>query len=285
MKTEKYLVTKKINLKDFSTKCEENLERDEVENKLMPENLKLMEKYQDKLYAESKQGLLIVIQAMDTAGKDGLIRHVMTSFNPQGVYVATFKVPSTVELAHDYLWRVHQFAPRRGGITIFNRSHYEDVIIARVHNLVKNQNLPDRMKSKNIWDERYEQIRNYEKYLNDNGIEVVKFFLHISKEEQKERLLARIDKPEKNWKFSGGDIEERAFWDDYQKAYEKAINETSTKHSRWYIIPSDQKWFSRYLVSEIVVETFKEMNPQFPTLPKEKLAQLQEWKEMLLNEK
>ena len=284
MNTQKYLVNKKIELQDFSTHCEEDLKREDVEKHLMPKNLKLMAKFQDKLYAEGKHGLLIVIQAMDTAGKDGLVRHVMTTFNPQGVYVAPFKVPSSTELSHDYLWRIHQVAPARGGITIFNRSHYEDVIVTRVHNLVEKQNLPDRMKTKEVWDERYEQIRAYEKYLHQNGIEVLKFFLHLSKEEQKERLLSRIDEPKKNWKFSSADIAERGYWDDYQKAYEKAINETSTKDSPWYIIPADQKWFSRYLVSEIIVEKFAELNPQFPILPAEEAAKLQEWKQKLLSE-
>lgn len=209
MNTKKYLVDKKIALEDYATSCSEDLKRDDVEKKLMPENLKRMAKFQEKLYAEGKHGLLIVIQAMDTAGKDGLVRHVMTTFNPQGVYVASFKVPSSTELTHDYLWRIHQVAPARGGITIFNRSHYEDVIVSRVHNLVAKQNLPDEMKTEKIWDERYEQIREYEKYLHQNGIEVLKFFLHLSKEEQQARLLARIDEPKKNWKFSSADIAEQ----------------------------------------------------------------------------
>lgn len=284
MNTKKYLVDKKIALEDYATSCSEDLKRDDVEKKLMPENLKRMAKFQEKLYAEGKHGLLIVIQAMDTAGKDGLVRHVMTTFNPQGVYVASFKVPSSTELTHDYLWRIHQVAPARGGITIFNRSHYEDVIVSRVHNLVAKQNLPDEMKTEKIWDERYEQIREYEKYLHQNGIEVLKFFLHLSKEEQRARLLARIDEPKKNWKFSSADIAERGYWNEYQRTYEKAINETSTKYAPWYIIPADQKWFARYLVSQIIVEKFEALDPKFPVLSAEDAAKLQEWKERLLSE-
>ena len=284
MNTKKYLVDNKIALEDYATSCSEDLKRDDVEKKLMPENLKRMAKFQEKLYAEGKHGLLIVIQAMDTAGKDGLVRHVMTTFNPQGVYVASFKVPSSTELTHDYLWRIHQVAPARGGITIFNRSHYEDVIVSRVHNLVAKQNLPDEMKTEKIWDERYEQIREYEKYLHQNGIEVLKFFLHLSKEEQRARLLARIDEPKKNWKFSSADIAERGYWNEYQRTYEKAINETFTKSAPWYIIPADQKWFARYLVSQIIVEKFEALDPKFPVLSADDAATLQDWKERLLSE-
>ena len=284
MNTKKYLVDKKIALEDYATSCSEDLKRDDVEKRLMPENLKRMAKFQEKLYAEGKHGLLIVIQAMDTAGKDGLVRHVMTTFNPQGVYVASFKVPSSTELTHDYLWRIHQVAPARGGITIFNRSHYEDIIVSRVHNLVAKQNLPDEMKTEKIWDERYEQIREYEKYLHQNGIEVLKFFLHLSKEEQRARLLARIDEPKKNWKFSSADIAERGYWNEYQRTYEKAINETSTKSAPWYTIPADQKWFARYLVSQIIVEKFEALDPKFPVLSADDAAKLQEWKERLLSE-
>lgn len=285
MKTSEYKVDKKIALSECPTKVDEGLDKATVEKKLMPDNLSKMAELQDRLYAEAKHGLLIVFQAMDTAGKDGVIKHVMTSFNPQGMYVASFKVPSSTEAAHDYLWRIHQHVPARGGITIFNRSHYEEVIIAKVHNLVAKQNLPKTMQTNSIWKERYQQINNYEKYLTENGITILKFFLHISKEEQKQRLLARIDKPSKNWKFSGADIEERGYWDDYQLAYQDAINATSTQHAPWYIIPSDKKWFARYLVSEIVTETLKKLDPQFPALPEAELQKLQEWKQRLLDEK
>lgn len=245
-------------------------------NRLIPVNLKVLHNCKGKLYGEEKHRLVLLLQAMDTAEKDGIIKHVFTSFNPQGVYVASFKELSQKELAHDYLWRVHAFAPKRGEISIFNRSHYEDVVISKVHNLVEKQNLPEWMKIEKIWDKRYEQIRMYEKYLNDNGMAVVKFFLNLSKEEQKKRLIARIDEVDKNWKFSSGDIEERKHWDDYKRAYEKAINETSTSYSPWYIIPADQKWFSRYLVSEIVLKHFEEIAPKFPELSAEKVAMLQD---------
>ncbi|PIE99045.1 MAG: polyphosphate--nucleotide phosphotransferase [Treponema sp.] len=284
MKIKKYFAGDDIKLKYFSTRCEEDLNKGEVKSILMPENLKKMTDYQSKLYAEGKKGLIVVFQAMDTAGKDGVIKHVMTSLNPQGMYVASFKAPSGVEMSHDYLWRIHKHAPSRGCVTVFNRSHYEDVIIARVHDLVKNQKLPDSMKHDGIWNDRYEQIRNYESYLHENGIHIVKFFLHLSKDEQRERLLSRIDEPEKNWKFSSADIHERKYWNDYQDAYEKVLQKTSTEKSPWYIIPADQKWFSRYLVSEILVEKFKDLNPEFPKLPEDELDNLAKWREELLND-
>ncbi|MBQ7612228.1 MAG: polyphosphate kinase 2 family protein [Spirochaetaceae bacterium] len=280
----KYRVNKKIELKAIPTREDEHLERAEVEKKYMPANLDLMAELQDRLYADGRHGLLIVFQAMDTAGKDGIIKHVMTSFNPQGVYVASFKVPSSTEASHDYLWRIHQHAPSRGSVTIFNRSHYEEVIVTQVHNLVEKQNVPDSMKTSAIWQERYAQIRNYEAYLTANGINILKFFLHLSKEEQKKRLLARIDKPSKNWKFSASDIKERTFWNEYQRVYEKAINETSTADAPWYIIPADKKWFARYLVSQIVVEKLQEINPQFPVLPEDEVKKLDLWKKELLSE-
>jgi len=209
---------------------------------------------QNRLWAESKQKLLIVLQAMDTGGKDGTIRHVFKGMNPQGVRVWGFGVPTEWELAHDYLWRVHQRTPENGGVTIFNRSHYEDVLVARVKGLAPRER----------WEKRYGHIVDFEKMLADEGTTIVKLFLHISKEEQRERLQARLDEPDKRWKFSTGDVEDRRLWDDYIDAYEDALTLTSTGHAPWYVVPADRKWFRNLVVSSILIDTLERMDPQFP---------------------
>ncbi len=209
---------------------------------------------QARLYAEGKQALLIVLQGMDTAGKDGTIRHVFRMVNPQGVRVTSFKKPTDLELAHDYLWRVHAHTPARGEIGIFNRSHYEDVLVVRVHNLVPPE----------VWGRRYDHIVAFEKLLAEEGTRIVKFFLHISKEEQKERLEARLANPKKHWKFNPADLEERALWDGYMEAYRSALERTSHKAAPWYVIPSDRKWQRNLLVAQALVETLEAMNPRFP---------------------
>jgi PPK2 family polyphosphate:nucleotide phosphotransferase len=209
---------------------------------------------QERLYAESGQALLVVLQAMDAGGKDGTIKHVFSGVNPQGVRVTSFKQPTAEELAHDFLWRVHANAPRHGYIGIFNRSHYEDVLIARVHGLV----------DESVWRGRYRHINHFEALLHDAGTRVVKLFLHISREEQADRLRKRLENPEKRWKFQRGDLAERERWDDYVAAYEEAIARTSTAHAPWYVIPGDHKWFRNWAVSRVVIETLADMDPQFP---------------------
>lgn len=283
MNTEKYLVKekKKLNLYEVPTSYHGKLEKKEVKEVLIPENIKKIREYQEKLYAENKQALLIVLQAMDAAGKDSLIKNIMTGVNPQGTKVVSFKKPSENELDHDYLWRVAKNLPPRGEIGIFNRSHYEDVLVSRVHKLVLDQPFPKNLVTKDIWENRFEEINNFEEYLSNNGIKIVKFFLHLSKDEQKERLMERIDRPEKNWKFASSDITEREYFDDYMKAYADMLINTSTKKAPWYIVPADRKWFSRYLVSEVIVEKLKEMDPQFPELSKEELDSLDKWKKIL----
>lgn len=283
MNTEKYLVKekKKLNLYDVPTSYHGKLEKKEVKEVLIPENIKKIREYQERLYAENKQALLIVLQAMDAAGKDSLIKHIMTGVNPQGTKVVSFKKPSENELDHDYLWRVAKNLPPRGEIGIFNRSHYEDVLVSRVHKLVLDQPFPKNLVTKDIWENRFEEINNFEEYLSNNGIKIVKFFLHVSKGEQKERLMERIDRPEKNWKFASSDITEREYFDDYMLAYADMLINTSTKRAPWYIVPADRKWFSRYLVSEVIVEKLKEMDPQFPELSKEELDSLDKWKKIL----
>lgn len=281
---EPFRVEKKISLKDFDTREDSGLTKEE--GKLLLEQNKVrMSELQERLYAEDKQGLLIVFQAMDAAGKDGCIKHVMSGLNPAATKVYSFKAPSGNELDHDYLWRFNKALPSRGEIGIFNRSHYEEVVVVRLHNLIKDRPIPDRVIDNDIWEDRFKQIREWEDYLFHQGILVVKFFLHISKEEQRERLLDRIYEEDKNWKFSSSDILEREHWVSYQKLYEEAINKTSTKRSLWYVVPADRKWFSRALVSQVVYETLKKMNPEIPELTKEEKASLSHWRDILENDK
>ena len=216
-------------------------------------NLRL-EQLQETLYAEAKHKILVVLQAMDTGGKDGTIRHVFDGTNPQGVHVASFKKPTSQELAHDYLWRVHQRTPGAGEITIFNRSHYEDVLVVRVHNYVPPE----------VWGRRYEHINNFERQLADEGTTILKFFLNISKDEQKERLQSRLDVAHKRWKFSHGDLAERKLWDDYQAAYAAALSRTSTEWAPWYIVPSDRKWYRNLVISHALVETLEGLDMRYP---------------------
>lgn len=215
---------------------------------------KELEALQELLYAEGKHKVLIVLQAMDTGGKDGTIRHVFEGVNPQGVKVASFKAPTREELAHDYLWRIHKHTPGKGEITIFNRSHYEDVLVVRVHDLVP----------ETVWSKRYEHIAAFEKALTDEGTTILKFYLHIDKNEQKERLQARLDEPHKNWKFSLGDLEERKLWDQYTAAFESALEKTSTESSPWYVIPANRKWYRNLVISSIIIEKLKSLNMSFP---------------------
>jgi PPK2 family polyphosphate:nucleotide phosphotransferase len=240
---------------------------------------------QDKLYAQNTYALLIILQAMDAAGKDGTIRHVMSGFNPQGCQVFSFKVPSAEELDHDYLWRYFKALPERGRIGIFNRSYYEEVLVVRVHQeLMERQQLPPEAKGKGVWKQRFEEINNFEQYLVNNGIIVLKFFLNVSKDEQKKRFLERIDRPEKNWKFSANDVKERAFWDDYMDAYEDVFNHTSTPWAPWYIIPADRKWFTRLSVGSIIYFTLKSLNLQYPSVSEEHQQSLLQARELLEQE-
>ena len=270
-----------VHLKDFPTQGGDDLNKKKTINEKMPDNIRKMAALQEKLYAQNRHGLLIVLQAMDAAGKDGTIKHVMSGLNPQGTQVTSFKAPSSEELDHDYLWRISKALPRRGEIGIFNRSHYEDVIVARVHDLVSGSQLPQELVTPEIWEKRYRQIKDFERYLGENGIKVVKIFLHVSKEEQRERLLDRISQPDKNWKFNSGDIDERRYWEQYQEAYENLLNHTSTPEAPWYVVPADRKWFARYLVSEIVLDALQGIDPQFPELSDKEQAMLAECRDIL----
>jgi PPK2 family polyphosphate:nucleotide phosphotransferase len=239
---------------------------------------------QDKLYAQDKWAVLLMFQAMDAAGKDGAIKHVMSGVNPQGCQVYSFKSPSTEDLDHDYLWRCMKCLPNRGNIGIFNRSYYEEVLVVRVHpEFLEKQKLPSKLVSKNIWDERFEDIRNFEKYLTRNGVIVRKFFLHVSKKEQKRRFLERIDNPVKNWKFSSNDAAERDYWDDYMHAYEEMIKETATKDSPWYVVPADNKWFTRVVVAAAVIETLADLDLAYPEVGEDKLKELSAAKKKLVS--
>lgn len=253
---------------------------------LMQEGIAELDELQNKLYAQDTYSLLIIFQAMDAAGKDGTIKHVMSGVNPQGCQVYSFKAPSDEELDHDYLWRSFKALPERGRIGIFNRSYFEEVLVVRVHpEILAGQQIPAESKTKRIWKRRFEEINNFEKYLVANGIIVLKFFLHVSKEEQKKRFLERIERPEKNWKFSVNDVKERAFWDDYMGAYEDAFNHTSTEWAPWHIIPADRKWFTRLAVGWVILDKLRKLNLKYPTVSEEHKRELLKAKEILENEK
>ena len=253
----------------------------------LEKNVERLTELQDVLYAQNVHSLLIIFQAMDAAGKDSAVKHVMSGVNPQGCQVFSFKQPSDEELDHDFLWRCARALPERGRIGIFNRSYYEEVLVVRVHpEILANEPLPDAIRNdKDIWKKRYHQINNFEQNVVENGTRIIKFFLHVSKQEQKKRFLARIDEKEKNWKFSLGDVRERALWDDYMHAYEEAIAATSTDLAPWYVIPADKKWFTRLAVSEVIVQTLESMDLHYPTVTPEHEAELMKAKEELENEK
>ncbi|MFA4868515.1 MAG: polyphosphate kinase 2 family protein [Pedobacter sp.] len=282
-------VGKKVSLENYSTTYSGDRDKRTSQQEL-EETKEELAKYQETMYAADSRSVLIIFQAMDAAGKDSAIQHVMTGFNPQGCQVYSFKTPTSEEYDHDFLWRHYKALPERGRVGIHNRSHYENVLVCKVHpEYVLNEKIPGyqdvKEVDKDFWKRRYESIRNFEKHISDNGTVIVKIFLHVSKEEQKQRFLDRIDDPSKNWKFSSGDIAERALWNDYMKAYEEAIAETSTESSPWYIIPADKKWYARLAISKILIETFKGLNLKFPELPKNELLKLDEIKQQLLDEK
>ena len=252
----------------------------------LEQGIDALSELQEVLYAQDKWSLLVIFQAMDAAGKDGAIKHVLSGINPQGCHVTPFKAPSSEELDHDFLWRCVKELPERGKIGIFNRSYYEEVLVVRVHEeILKSQKLPEKLVTKKIWEQRLEDIQNFEKHLHRNGTKVIKIFLNVSKEEQKQRFLERIDEPDKNWKFSSGDIKERGYWDQYMKAYEEAIRQTSTKESPWYVIPADNKPYARVAVASAIIHALDEMELDFPTLSEDEQSKLQEMKTLLLEEK
>lgn len=252
---------------------------------LLAQGVKVLAAYQDRLYAQDTHALLIILQAMDAAGKDSAIKHVMSGINPQGCQVYSFKTPSPEELDHDYLWRNFKALPERGRIGIFNRSYYEETLVVRVHpSILAGQRLPPDLMDKGIWKRRFQEINNFERYLTGNGIQIVKLFLNVSKAEQKKRFMDRIDKPEKNWKFSTADAKERQYWSDYMSAYEDMLNNTSTDWAPWHVIPADHKWFTRVAVAAVVADKMMQIDPQYPTVSDEHKQELLEAKALLESE-
>lgn len=276
---------KKFRLKDFDPGDTGHLHSKEHAQELLERGIAAMADQQDKLFAQDRWAVLLIFQAMDAAGKDGAIKHVMSGINPQGCQVYSFKTPSFEELNHDPLWRCVVRLPERGHIGIFNRSYYEEVLVVRVHpELLKNERLPAPVVTKDIWQRRFQGINNFEEYLTRNGVVIRKFFLHLSKKEQKQRFLERLERPEKNWKFSSADVRERAYWDDYMNAYEDMIVHTATKHAPWYVVPADNKWFTRVVVAAAIVETLQDLKVQYPKVDREKRKELRAAKAALLGQ-
>lgn len=279
----------KVKLKDFDTRYTADFKDKEDAAEMLARDVARLAELQDMLYAMNTYSLLVVIQAMDAAGKDGTIKHVMTGVNPQGCNVTSFKQPSVEELEHDFLWRINKAMPKRGMISIFNRSHYEEVLVTRVHpEYILGQNIPgidsvDKV-DKKFWKKRFDIINDFERQASEAGTVIIKFFLHVSKEEQKKRFLSRIEEPEKNWKFSSGDVKERQNWDKYMEAYEEAIENTSTDYAPWYVIPADRKWFMRAAVGDIIVGTLEKLELGYPKITEKEKQELQGAKSLLLNE-
>jgi PPK2 family polyphosphate:nucleotide phosphotransferase len=285
---EPFCVTKgeKFRLKDWDPADTTGVKNKQHAQSILDAREGVLNHLQEKLYAQDRWAVLVVLQGLDAAGKDGVIKHVMSGVNPQGCSVFSFKSPSTEELDHDYLWRAHKCLPERGRIGIFNRSYYEEVLIVRVHlTLLRAEKLPDEMITKHIWDQRCEDINAFEQYLTRNGVVIRKFFLHISKEEQKRRFLERLEDPKKNWKFSMADVNERAFWKDYQEACEEMIQNTAMKHAPWFVVPADNKWFTRLIVASAIIEALDELHLSFPDVDKTKKKELEAVRRSLIARK
>ncbi|HOE66918.1 MAG TPA: polyphosphate kinase 2 family protein [Candidatus Hydrogenedentes bacterium] len=284
MKHAEYLVPpgRRIRIEDFDSSFTGRFRKKEDAQAVLDRDIRRLSALQDVLYAQNTYALLVIFQAMDAAGKDGAIKHVMSGVNPQGVQVFSFKAPSEEELDHDYLWRCMKALPERGRIGIFNRSYYEEVLVARVHpEILERQRIPKNLRTKDIWKDRFEDINNFERYLTRNGIVVLKFFLNVSKDEQRQRFLDRINAPAKNWKFSSADVAEREYWDEYMNAYEDVFSHTSTKWAPWHIVPADHKWFTRVAVADIIVSSLEGLKLKYPKVSEEAQKALQEQKRLL----
>jgi PPK2 family polyphosphate:nucleotide phosphotransferase len=285
---EPFLITKgkHFRLKDHDPLTTDGVKNEKHAKEILEHRAGLLSSLQEKLFAQDRWAVLIVLQGMDAAGKDGVVKHVMSGINPQGCDVFSFKSPSVEELDHEYLWRAHKTIPERGKIGIFNRSYYEEVLVVRVHpSVLAAQRLPASLITKHIWENRYGDINAFEEYLTRNGVVVLKFFLHLSKKEQKRRFLERLDDSKKNWKFSMADVKERGFWKDYQEAYEEMIQNTSTKHAPWHVIPADNKWFSQLIVASAIIAALDALDLSFPDVDKQKKKELESVRESLLHEK
>lgn len=277
---------RKISLRDYDPGYTAKISGGDEAETLLAEGVRQLAEQQERLYAQDTWALLVIFQAMDAAGKDSTIEHVMSGVNPQGCQVFSFKAPSAEERDHDYLWRSVKALPERGRIGIHNRSYYEETLVVRVHpEILKAQQLPREHKTKRIWRERFDQINDFERYLVENGVKVLKFYLNVSKDEQKKRFLARIDTPEKNWKFAAADVRERARWDDYMKAYEDVFTHTSTKWAPWYIIPADNKWFMRVAVAGLIARTLRDLKLSYPAVDDARRQDLEKSRQMLMAEK
>jgi PPK2 family polyphosphate:nucleotide phosphotransferase len=273
-------------LRDYDPGSTRGVNSKEKAHQLLQQSIPVLQELQETLYAQDRWALLVIFQAMDAAGKDSAIKHVMSGVNPQACVVASFKQPSSEELDHDFLWRTTRHLPERGKIGIFNRSYYEEVLVVRVHQeFLVRQHLPEELVTKKVWKERHEDICNFERYLTRNGMVIRKFFLYVSREEQKRRFLARLDEPEKNWKFSEADVKERARWDDYMEAYEDMVRNTATPHAPWYVVPADHKWFTQAVVSSAIIQTLQDLNLKFPSVNKNRRKELQAARDGLLKEK
>jgi PPK2 family polyphosphate:nucleotide phosphotransferase len=275
----------KFRLKDFDPADTGGVKSKTEGEKELPRGIERLVELQDKLYAQGNWALLVILQAMDAAGKDGVVKHVMSGLNPQGCEVHSFKEPSAEELNHDFMWRAIKCAPERGRIEIFNRSYYEEVLVVRVHkDLLQNQKIPSSLITKEIWNQRFTDINGYEDYLSRNGIIVRKFFLNISKDEQKKRFLDRLDRPEKHWKFSDADLLQRQRWDDYMNAYEEMIQQTASPQAPWYVVPADKKWYTRLVVASAIVQTLEELDLHYPVVSRKRLEQMKAARDALEHE-
>ena len=286
--SERYCIRKgeDFRLKDYDAGDTGKVKDKQQSQRIIDARAGLLTSLQEKLYAQDLWALLLIFQGMDAAGKDGVVKHVMSGVNPQGCEVHSFKTPSSEELDHDYLWRTHNKTPQRGKIGIFNRSYYEEVLVVRVHpKILATQKLPESLVTKHVWENRYEDINAFERYLTRNGTVIRKFFLHVSKKEQKKRFLERLEDSKKNWKFSMADVKERGYWKDYQEAYEEMIRNTAKKHAPWYVIPADSKWYSQLIVASAIITALEELNLAFPDVDKEKKKELEGVRESLLEEK
>jgi len=283
-----YCITKGENfrLKHHDTRDTGEVKDEQHSQRIINNRAGLLSNLQEKLYAQDRWGLLLIFQAMDAAGKDGVIKHVMSGVNPQGCDVYSFKTPSAEELDHDYLWRAHSRIPERGKIGIFNRSYYEEVLVVRLHSsLLQTQKLPETLITKHIWAQRYDDINAFEQYLTRNGIVIRKFFLHVSKKEQKKRFLERLEDSKKNWKFSMADVKERGYWKAYQEVYEEMIQNTATKHAPWYVVPADNKWYAQLIVASAIITALEELDLSFPDVDRAKKKELEVVRESLLHER
>lgn len=273
-----------IRLSDFPTTIQDRPSDETLQNELIPKSVERLKELHWKLYAESKKGIVVVLQALDAGGKDEAISYIFSNLNAQGLKTNAFQKPSDTEKKHDYLWRMHDLMPERGQVGILNRSHYEEVIAPRVHDLLGEEVIPDEEDKESVWKVRYRQINDFEQYLNENGFKVIKFFFNVSKEVQRDRLLERLKDPSKNWEFSFNDVEERKHWDDYQDIFEDMLSNTASKHAPWFVLPADDDWYARYIVSTIMIDVLEDIDPKFPTFTEDEQDRIDEAIETLENE-